>query len=89
MKMYVWIDGDGKLHAVVTLEESYQAFPSLLGTDSNGGEYQHWLESIQDTEKGEYTFECIYDLSYRPHDNMQLVFYGIDKEVWVAVMPSV
>ena len=83
----VWIDGDEKLHAVVTLEGTYQAFPSLFGTDSSGGEYQHWLESIQDTEKGEYTFECIYDLSYRPHDNMQLVFYGIDKEVWVSVQP--
>lgn len=81
----VWIDDDEKLHAVVTLEETYQAFPSLFGTDGSGGEYQHWLESIQDTEKGEYTFECIYDLSYRPHDNMQLVFYGIDKEVWVSV----
>lgn len=84
----VWIDEDEKLHAVVTLEETYQSFPSLFGTDGNGGEYQHWLESIKDTEKGAYTFECIYDLSYRPHDNMQMVFYGIDKEVWVDIMPA-
>lgn len=83
----VWIDDDEKLHAVVTLESTYQAFPGLFGTDGNGGEYQHWLESIQDTEKGAYTFECIYDLSYRPHDNMQLVFCGIDKEVWVSIQP--
>lgn len=32
----VWIDEDEKLHAVVTLEETYQSFPSLFGTDGNG-----------------------------------------------------
>ena len=48
-----------------------------------------WLEDIKDTDKGEYTFECVYDLSYAPHDNMWLVFYGVDREVWMGIEPTI
>ena len=41
------------------------------------------------SDKGEYTFECVYDLSYAPHDNMWLVFYGVDKEVWVGIESTI
>lgn len=81
----VWVDDTDLLHAVVTLEETYQSFPNLYNVDSDGNECWLWLEDIKNTDKGEYTFECVYDLSYSPGGDMWLVFYGIDREVWVVV----
>lgn len=85
----VWMDDSDRLHAIVTLEEAYQSFPNLCGMGSDGSEHWLWLEDIKDTDKGEYTFECVYDLSYAPHDNMWLVFYGVDKEVWVGIESTI
>lgn len=85
----VWMDDSDLLHAIVTLEEAYQSFPSLCSMGSDGSEHWLWLEDIKDTDKGEYTFECVYDLSYAPHDNMWLVFYGVDKEVWVGIESTI
>ncbi len=85
----VWMDDSDRLHAIVTLEETYQSFPNLCSMDSDGNESWFWLEDIKDTDKGEYTFECVYDLSYAPHDNMWLVFYGVDREVWMGIAPTI
>lgn len=85
----VWMDDSDLLHAIVTLEEAYQSFPDLCSMGSDGSEHWLWLEDIKDTDKGEYTFECVYDLSYAPHDNMWLVFYGVDKEVWVGIESTI
>lgn len=85
----VWMDDSDRLHAIVTLEEAYQSFPNLCSMGSDGSEHWIWLEDIKDTDKGEYTFECVYDLSYAPHDNMWLVFYGVDKEVWMGIEPTI
>ena len=85
----VWMDDSDLLHAIVTLEEAYQSFPNLCSMGSDGSEHWLWLEDIKDTDKGEYTFECVYDLSYAPHDNMWLVFYGVDKEVWMGIEPTI
>ena len=85
----VWTDDSDLLHAIVTLEEAYQSFPNLCSMGSDGSEHWLWLEDIKDTDKGEYTFECVYDLSYAPHDNMWLVFYGVDKEVWVGIESTI
>lgn len=85
----VWMDDSDLLHAIVTLEEAYQSFPNLCSMGSDGSEHWLWLEDIKDTDKGEYTFECVYDLSYAPHDNMWLVFYGVDREVWVGIESTI
>ena len=85
----VWMDDSDLLHAIVTLEEAYQSFPDLCSMGSDGSEHWLWLEDIKDTDKGEYTFECVYDLSYAPHDNMWLVFYGVDREVWMGIEPTI
>ncbi len=85
----VWMDDSDRLHAIVTLEEAYQSFPNLCSMGSDGSEHWLWLEDIKDTDKGEYTFECVYDLSYAPHDNMWLVFYGVDKEVWMGIESTI
>ena len=85
----VWMDDSDLLHAIVTLEEAYQSFPDLCSMGSDGSEHWLWLEDIKDTDKGEYTFECVYDLSYAPHDNMWLVFYGVDKEVWMGIESTI
>ena len=85
----VWMDDSDLLHAIVTLEEAYQSFPNLCSMGSDGSEHWLWMEDIKDTDKGEYTFECVYDLSYAPHDNMWLVFYGVDKEVWVGIESTI
>lgn len=85
----VWMDDSDLLHAIVTLEEAYQSFPNLCSMGSDGSEHWLWLEDIKDTDKGEYTFECVYDLSYAPHDNMWLVFYGVDREVWMGIEPTI
>ena len=85
----VWMDDNDRLHVIVTQEETYQSFPNLCSMDSDGNENWLWLEDIKDTDKGEYTFECVYDLSYAPHDNMWLVFYGVDKEVWMGIESTI
>lgn len=85
----VWMDDNDRLHVIVTQEETYQSFPNLCSMDSDGNENWLWLEDIKDTDKGEYTFECVYDLSYAPHDNMWLVFYGVDREVWMGIEPTI
>lgn len=85
----VWLDDNDRLHVIVTQEEAYQSFPNLCSMDSDGNENWLWLEDIKDTDKGEYTFECVYDLSYAPHDNMWLVFYGVDREVWMGIEPTI
>lgn len=85
----VWMDDSDRLHAIVTLEEAYQSFPNLCSVGSDGSEHWLWLEDIKDTDRGEYTFECVYDLSYAPHDNMWLVFYGVDKEVWMGIESTI
>lgn len=85
----VWMDDSDLLHAIVTLEEAYQSFPNLCSMGSDGSEHWLWMEDIKDTDKGEYTFECVYDLSYAPHDNMWLVFYGVDKEVWMGIESTI
>lgn len=85
----VWMDDNDRLHVIVTQEETYQSFPNLCSMDSDGNENWLWLEDIKDTDKGEYTFECVYDLSYATHDNMWLVFYGVDREVWMGIEPTI
>ena len=85
----VWMDDNDRLHVIVTQEETYQSFPNLCSMDSDGNENWLWLEDIKDTDKGEYTFECVYDLSYAPHDNMWLVFCGVDREVWMGIEPTI
>ena len=85
----VWMDDNDRLPVIVTQEETYQSFPNLCSMDSDGNENWLWLEDIKDTDKGEYTFECVYDLSYAPHDNMWLVFYGVDREVWMGIEPTI
>ena len=85
----VWMDDNDRLHVIVTQEETYQSFPNLCSMDSDGNENWLWLEDIKDTDKGGYTFECVYDLSYAPHDNMWLVFYGVDREVWMGIEPTI
>ena len=85
----VWMDDNDRLYVIVTQEETYQSFPNLCSMDSDGNENWLWLEDIKDTDKGEYTFECVYDLSYAPHDNMWLVFYGVDREVWMGIEPTI
>lgn len=85
----VWMDDNDRLHVIVTQEETYQSFPNLCSMDSDGNENWLWLEDIKDTDKGEYTFECVYDLSYAPHDNMWLVFYGVDREVWMGIESTI
>ena len=85
----VWMDDNDRLHVIVTQEATYQSFPNLCSMDSDGNENWLWLEDIKDTDKGEYTFECVYDLSYVPHDNMWLVFYGVDREVWMGIEPTI
>ena len=70
-------------------EGDYQTFPDLIWVDDDGFENWCYPEDVVVSDTDDNVFICTYDLSYAPHDNMWLVFYGVDKEVWVGIESTI
>lgn len=77
------------LLAYVVEEGDYQTFPDLIWVDDDGFENWCYPEDVVVSDTDDNVFICTYDLSYAPHDNMWLVFYGVDKEVWVGIESTI
>lgn len=77
------------LLAHVVEEGDYQTFPDLIWVDDDGFENWYYPEDVVVSDTDDNVFICTYDLSYAPHDNMWLVFYGVDKEVWVGIESTI
>ena len=77
------------LLAYVVEEGDYQTFPDLIWVDDDGFENWCYPEDVVVSDTADNVFICTYDLSYAPHDNMWLVFYGVDKEVWVGIESTI
>ena len=77
------------LLAYVVEEGDCQTFPDLIWVDDDGFENWCYPEDVVVSDTDDNVFICTYDLSYAPHDNMWLVFYGVDKEVWVGIESTI